>query len=350
MIGLGLNTSDTGQISVGNIEIGKVYVGETLVWPDKPVIINGLDSNGHDYTDMGEAGIWATCNVGASKPEGTGDYFAFGETTTKSNFSPGGYKYAKDYDWVAGQLGSVTKYCNLPEYGDVDDKLQLDIEDDAAHARLGGDWLIPSMEDFYKLFTYCNAQSTSVNGVQGTKFTLKTDSSKSIFIPYTGSKYGTSAGQTTTLVLNTCQINPGMSTHYFDLFADFDSSARFMYYVQRSNGLTIRPILKKYEELEKIQATVAVNNTLAGEIRFGRSAEHTRTSLTLLKGWNRFDFSIEANDGYKLNRVALIYQENPDDEVRGDLTTTTTTNYSSCTFEGYLTGSIRITAHFTIGY
>ena len=51
------------------------------------------DANGHEYVDLGLSVKWATCNVGATTPEGYGDYFAWGETNTKSTYSLDTYTY-----------------------------------------------------------------------------------------------------------------------------------------------------------------------------------------------------------------------------------------------------------------
>ena len=69
--------------------------------------------NGHDYVDLGlpSGTLWATCNVGASKPEGYGNYYAWGETKTKTTYNWDTYKYAN------GNYDELTKYCNKSDYG-----------------------------------------------------------------------------------------------------------------------------------------------------------------------------------------------------------------------------------------
>ena len=54
-------------------------------------------ANGHEYVDLGlpSGTLWATCNVGASKPEDYGDYFAWGETKKKDV-----------YDWDTSLLST----------------------------------------------------------------------------------------------------------------------------------------------------------------------------------------------------------------------------------------------------
>lgn len=83
--------------------------------------------------------MWATCNVGATTSEEYGDYFAWGEITPKDNYSWETYKYCK------GTENTLMKYCTDADYaygvvGYVDHKLTLELEDDAAHVHLGGDW------------------------------------------------------------------------------------------------------------------------------------------------------------------------------------------------------------------
>lgn len=149
--------------------------------------IGYLDPNGYDYVNMGSAGLWATCNVGASKPEDIGLYFAWGETT--------GYKDAADkegeftwnsYKLCNGSSSTMTKYCTSSSYGIVDNKTILELEDDAAYINMGGSWRMPTEEEFQKLYNACTTTWTTQNGVIGRLFKLKTDSSKQLFFPAAG--------------------------------------------------------------------------------------------------------------------------------------------------------------------
>ena len=73
--------------------------------------------NGHEYVDLGlpSGTKWATCNVGATKPEEYGNYYAWGETEPKDYYDWSTYKYGSDYD-------ELTKYCTSSDYGTVDNK------------------------------------------------------------------------------------------------------------------------------------------------------------------------------------------------------------------------------------
>ena len=99
------------------------------------------DVNGHDYVDLGlpNGTLWVACNVGASKPSEAGLYFQWGDTVgyTKDQVGTGEgqKKFAKDYsDYKWGVDPNFTKYTK------IGDKLEL--EDDAAHVHMGGDWHI----------------------------------------------------------------------------------------------------------------------------------------------------------------------------------------------------------------
>ena len=123
----------------------------------------------HEWVDLGlpSGTLWATCNVGANSPEEYGDFFAWGETEPKEKYSESNYK------WYSGSWynhsRSITKYCTNSEYGYkgfVDNKTELDPEDDAAYVNWGPAWRMPSIEQIDEL-SDCSAQWTQVNGVNG---------------------------------------------------------------------------------------------------------------------------------------------------------------------------------------
>ncbi len=108
--------------------------------------------NGHDYVDLGltSGTRWATCNVGASKPQDYGNYYAWGETTTKSTYSESTYKF--------GSIAELTKYCNDSDRGKdgyTDSKTTLDLEDDAAYVNWGGKWRMPTKAQQEELSDEC---------------------------------------------------------------------------------------------------------------------------------------------------------------------------------------------------
>ena len=125
---------------------------------------------------------WATCNVGAEKPEDYGNYYAWGEVLPKEDYSWATYKYAN------GAYDKLTKYCNKADYGDngfIDNKTTLDPEDDAAHVNWGGSWRMPTDAEWTELREQCDWTWTTQNGINGYQVTSKTNSN-SIFLPAAG--------------------------------------------------------------------------------------------------------------------------------------------------------------------
>lgn len=138
-------------------------------------------NNGYEYIDLGLSVKWATCNVGASKPEDYGDYFAWGETGSKETYDYSTYK------WCKGSYDTMTKYCTSSSYGTVDNKTTLDLEDDAAHVNWGGNWRMPTEaeQDELRNTNNCTWTWTTQNGVKGYKVTSKKNGN-SIFLPAAG--------------------------------------------------------------------------------------------------------------------------------------------------------------------
>ena len=140
----------------------------------------------HEYVDLGlpSGTLWATTNVGASVPEGHGDYFAWGETSPKDVYG------WSTYMWCLGSRNTLIKYCINGNYGYngfVDNKTELDSQDDAATVNWGPEWRMPSVEQFQELVDNCSAQWTTRNGVDGCLFTSYINDA-SLFLPTGGYK------------------------------------------------------------------------------------------------------------------------------------------------------------------
>ncbi|MBQ7945389.1 MAG: InlB B-repeat-containing protein [Bacteroidales bacterium] len=181
----GWNTAPDGSgTSYSDKQIISVTKELTLYaqWKDAP----GFE-NGHDYVDLGlPSGLkWATCNVGATSPEGYGDYFAWGETSPKDNYDWSTYEYCN------GSETTLTKYNTKSDYGTVDNKTTLDLSDDAARANWGGKWRMPTTTEQRELINNCTWTWTTQNGVNGYKGTSKTNGN-SLFLPAAGFREGTS--------------------------------------------------------------------------------------------------------------------------------------------------------------
>lgn len=142
-----------------------------------------LQPKDHEWVDLGlpSGTLWATMNVGADTPADYGDYFAWGETAPKDVYSWGTYK------WSNGQYNTLTKYCTNSEYGLVDNKTELEPEDDAAYVNWGSSWRMPTKEQQDELRNYCSHQWTMYMGVNGTLLTGP--NGNNLFLPAAGGRY-----------------------------------------------------------------------------------------------------------------------------------------------------------------
>jgi hypothetical protein len=193
-----------------------------------------LPINGHEWVDLGlPSGLkWATCNVGASKPEDYGGYYAWGETEEKSDYSLSTYK------WCNGSDDTMTKYCTSSSYGTVDNKTVLDPKDDVAHVKWGGTWRMPTFEEQLELLNNCTCTWTTQNGVKGYKVTGP--NGNSIFLPAAGCRYGAGV------------YGRGSDGVYWSssLFSNSSNSAYYLYFYSgyvyytnyRDNGFSVRPV------------------------------------------------------------------------------------------------------------
>ena len=155
------------------------------VVPQKPAAVP-------EYVDLGLSAKWATFNLGATKPEEYGDYFAWGETEPKTDYSWATYKF----ELGTSNNGPFSKYVNNLGYGTVDHKIVLDPCDDAAHAIWGGAWRIPTDDEWTELRENCTwtwTDNYNGTGVAGDIVTSNKPgySNKSIFFAAAGCRQGT---------------------------------------------------------------------------------------------------------------------------------------------------------------
>lgn len=223
--------------------------------------LNFLGSNNEDnissgeYSNMTKAGSaaiavdlglpsgtkWADRNVGASSPSQYGNYYAWGETVTKSNYEWYSYKYGNDWK-------ELTKYCTRSDYGKdgfTDNKTVLDLEDDVAHTQWGGSWRMPTKEQFEELIKYTKHKITKKNGVKGRLFTGR--NGHSIFLPSAGQYCGT-------FLFGGTEVTFGY--YWSSTLASSSYEAYYLYstpegpniidtcvpVTERKNGHTIRPV------------------------------------------------------------------------------------------------------------
>ena len=139
-----------------------------------------------DWVDLGLPSglLWATRNVGASSPEGYGDYFAWGETQPKSVYNWDTYRYGY-YD--SESYLKITKYNTDSYHGAVDNLTILQPGDDAATANWGGGARMPTYNEWSELESYCTSTRITMNGVNGRCFTGP--NGNSLFLPAAGDRW-----------------------------------------------------------------------------------------------------------------------------------------------------------------
>ena len=191
------------------------------------------------YVDLGlpSGTLWATKNVGAAKPSDAGLYFQWGDTKGYTKEQVGKDKQFNwdDYKWKAnGEDKTYIKYTTPGE--------ALELEDDAAHAYMGGDWHMPTPEQIQELIDYTTTAWTTSNGSSGMTFTSRKDESKLIFIPAAGGADNGSIGANGTAgsfwspVLRTGDASYGQGL-------DFNSGGASLDGGYRNSGLSVRGVI-----------------------------------------------------------------------------------------------------------
>ena len=200
---------------------------ETVVYSDSSVQSKETNRiNGHEYVDLGLSVKWATCNIGAEKPEDYGDYFAWGETKPKSDYCEKTYEHC-----VKKLLFYKYKYIGRDICG---------TEYDAARFNWGGSWRLPTKSELDELKNKCVWTWTTQGGHNGYKVTGP--NGNSIFLPAAGYRDGTD--------LNT----RGSGGYYWSATLDENGSSRayslyfnsggsnWYYNWDRGYGHTVRPV------------------------------------------------------------------------------------------------------------
>ena len=200
-----------------------------------------ITANGHEWVDLGlpSGTLWATCNVGASKPEDYGNYYAWGETGTKSTYDWDNYKYDKRTSFFHPKL---TKYCTKSAEGDdgfSDNLTELQSSDDPATANWGSGWRTPTKAQWDELLANTTNQWTTQNGVKGRKFTSKKNG-QTLFLPAAGLRQGSRLNHTDSYG-NYWTSSLWVSNEV--LYLSFDShGCNANYLGSRYDGFTVRPV------------------------------------------------------------------------------------------------------------
>ena len=234
---------------------------------------------------------WASCNVGATTPEGYGYYFAWGETDSKKDYSWATYKYANVGEFYHHKF---TKYCTDASSGDngfIDNKTVLEPEDDAATANWGDVWRMPTDAEWTELREQCTWTWTAQNGVNGYQVASKTNGN-SIFLPAAGFRDGNAAPYvagrrgyygSSSLLENSSDDIWIVTFNHEKVERDND---------KRNKGLSVRPVQDKQEEEVVEPAYVAKPFTVADgkQITFsGGNLQYTRSTQTWAFAEHQYD-------------------------------------------------------------
>ena len=194
---------------------------------NKPSATTG-NINGYEWVDLGLSVKWATCNVGADKPEDYGGYYAWGEITTKSR-----YDWDNCFDCLddKGESWSVYKIGGKT-------KIEPNSGHDTARQNWGGSWRMPTIKELEELNSKCTWKWTSKGGHNG--YVVTGPNGKSIFLPAAGFRYSTLSGYMSEIGYYwSGTLDSDISARTLDLCSDYHITYNSN---KRSSGHSIRPV------------------------------------------------------------------------------------------------------------
>ena len=208
-------------------------------------LVSDDKERGFEYVDLGlpSGAMWATCNVGADKPEDQGLLFQFGHVD--------GYRYRdknSQFRTNAQNLedGSTSEYIPITSSGKtykVNDI--LDLADDAAHVNMGGKWRMPTKDELKELFNNTTRKVETINRVKGMLFTSKINN-KRLFVPFAGYWYnGSFAAAGSSADVWSSQVHPSYVNSAYILYCYSSGNAGINISYYRSIAFSVRGVFKK---------------------------------------------------------------------------------------------------------
>lgn len=220
--------SNGNKVAIAALKAGTTTITVTDTKTQQTAMIavtvtDGTDVSPGEAIDLGlpSGTYWASCNVGATKPEEYGDYFAWGETKPKEFYSWGNYEFDNDYLLYSTEL-------------------PLQYDTDAAIKNWGYDWQMPDLDQIKELIENCNWEWTQLNGVCGSKVTGP--NGNSIFLPAAGWHNESSLyhagfrGGYWTRSVNSITPDNAYSLYFYSNGVDYDE------YGYRCRGQSVRPV------------------------------------------------------------------------------------------------------------
>ena len=230
-------------------------------------LVKPSNANGHEYVDLDlpSGTIWATCNVGADKPEDSGLLFQFGRVD--------GYAYGDSNNQFRTQNQNDEdtghSYIPLTTSGRTYNEGEtLSLEDDAAHVNMGGAWKMPTKEDIEELLKYTNHEVTSINEVQGTMFTSKLNTQQ-LFIPFAGYMYlyghFYNAGSKAYVWSSKVSTSNNNNADAYGLYCDSSDNNVSGYNGFRISGHSVRGVFKTSPKPKPTPKPIDVNKLTQGD-------------------------------------------------------------------------------------
>ena len=233
--------------------------GSDVEWDD-----NVEEIGQYEYVDLGLSVNWATFNVGATAPEEYGDYFAWGEIETKTEYNWEQYKFCTSFNYEEDSRTKFSKYNTRISNGPVDNNLILDLEDDVAHVEWGGNWRMPTEGEVKELINnstwiWYSSGNSEFGGIAGLKVTSNKEgyANRFIFLPAAG------------FISASTKYNAGSFGYYWSSsllkgapYRAISISANSGTYglgypeIVRCDGFTVRPVCPSYTWINNISVTL----------------------------------------------------------------------------------------------
>ena len=209
-------------------------------------MISDGKERGFEYVDLGlpSGTMWATCNVGADKPEDGGLLFQFGRVD--------GYRYRDKNSQFRtndqNKQDTGNKFIPLTQSGKVYKTNEiLDLSDDAAHVNMGGKWRMPTKNDLEELIDNTTCEVVTINRVQGMLFTSNINGNQ-LFIPFMQGCWYDGNWETWEVSYATIwasQVNTSYDDYACRLNLDSDAGVLVKGAYTRNYAFTVRGVFKK---------------------------------------------------------------------------------------------------------
>lgn len=234
MLLVGMATMASAQfyaIENNEVKMSLDYTPDYITF-ENPMACGGVIG---EAVDLGLSVKWSSVNIGANKPENYGNYYAWGESETKAEYTWSNYKYmAEGYSNWNGinkyQVEDGRRACRWYDYTNGrkfigDNKTELDKEDDAAAVNWGGDWRMPTAEQMNELSAYCTWKWISSEERRG--YEITGTNGNSIFLSVTGNRYSWISNGEKGALGNywTSTLDKDLSSRAYDLYFFKDSYA-----------------------------------------------------------------------------------------------------------------------------